>query len=86
MKSRPLVLVEWIDSHGGNGWQPLDELSAAAEPLRCRSVGWLLSRRNGMTVLASHISGEANENIRLFGKGDIAIPDKCITRRKRIRT
>ena len=53
-----LVLIEWIDSHSGNGWQPLDQLAEAAERVHCRSVGWLVSEGNGMTVLVSHISGE----------------------------
>ena len=75
---RKLVLVEWIDSHSGDGWQPLDEIAGAAEPVYCRSVGWLVSRRNGTTVIVSSISGEGNRNIRLFGRGDIAIPSKAI--------
>lgn len=78
--SRKLVLIEWVDSHSGNGWQPLNEIADAAEPVYCRSVGWLVSERNGMTVLVSHISGERNGNVRLYGKGDIAIPKKAITR------
>ncbi len=79
--SRRLVLVEWIDSHAGpGGWQALDELERNAEPLHCRSVGWLVSSANGMKVLASSISGERNENLRLFARGDIAIPDKAIVK------
>jgi hypothetical protein len=75
---RKLFLIEWVDSHSGDGWRPLDEIAGAAEPVYCRSVGWLVSRRNGTTVLVSHVSGEANGNIRLFGKGDIAIPNRAI--------
>jgi len=77
-RARKLVLVEWIDSHSGNGWQPLDQIEKAAEPVYCRTVGWLISEQNGTKVLVSSISGERNENIRLFGKGDIAIPAKAI--------
>jgi hypothetical protein len=29
-------------------------------------------------VLVSSISGEGNGNVRLFGRGDIAIPNKAI--------
>ena len=57
MKQRKLVLVEWTDSHSGNGWQPLDEIANAAEPVYCRSVGWLVSRRNGTTGIRSYIPG-----------------------------
>ncbi len=75
---RPLVLVEWIDSHSGSGWQPLDEIEKAAEPVYCRSVGWLVAQGNGTKVLVAHISGERNGNLRLFGKGEITIPEKAI--------
>ena len=36
-----LVLVEWLDSHAGRGWQDFERIEEAAEPLHCRSVGWL---------------------------------------------
>ncbi len=80
MAERKLVLVEWVDSHSGDGWQPLDKIQDAAELVHCRSVGWLVSKRNNTTVLVSHISGEKNGNLRLFGKGDISIPNRAITR------
>jgi hypothetical protein len=83
---RKLLLIEWIDAHSGKGWQPLDEIAKAAEPVHCRSVGWLVSEGNGTTVLVSHISGEKNGNLRVFGTGDMAIPTKAIVRRSEIRT
>ena len=78
VKRRSLLLVEWIDSHSGRGWRPLDEIAEDCKPLYCRSVGWLVSNRNGMTMLAPHISGERNETIHVCGTGDIAIPNKMI--------
>jgi hypothetical protein len=83
--ARRLVLVEWVDSHSGTGWQPLDEIADAANPVFCRSVGWIVSESNGMKVLVPHISGERNENLRLFGNGDIAIPDKAIVKVTRLK-
>jgi hypothetical protein len=80
VNARKLVVVEWVDSHSGDGWQPLDKITQAAEPVYCRSVGWLVSRRNETTVLVSHISGERNGNLRLFGKGDISIPNRAIVK------
>ena len=79
-RNRKLVLVEWQDSHSGDGWQSLDAIAAAATPVHCRSVGWIVSRENETTVLVSHISGEKNGNLRLFGKGDIAIPNNAIVK------
>jgi len=75
-----LVLVEWVDSHGCVGWNPLDQLEAV--PLHCKSVGWLVKKENGMVVLASSISGEKNDGLRLFARGDIAIPERCIRKTK----
>lgn len=72
-----LLLVEWVDSYGGAEWGPLDQLGA--EPLRCRSVGWLVRHENGVTVLVSSLSGEG-QGLRLFARGDIAIPDRCIVK------
>lgn len=77
---RKLVLVEWVDSHSGTGWRPLDEIESAAGPVHCRSVGWLVSEESGTKVLVSSVSGEANEDVRLYGCGDIAIPDDAVTK------
>src|SRR3990167_1987320 len=33
---RLLVLVEWVDSHSGKGWRPLDEIAEGAGPVYCR--------------------------------------------------
>lgn len=79
------MLVEWIDSHSGDGWQPLDSIVEAAVPVYCRSVGWIVSEANGTKTLVSSISGERNGNMRLFGRGDIAIPDGAIVRIKALR-
>ncbi|OGX41506.1 MAG: hypothetical protein A3C53_05065 [Omnitrophica WOR_2 bacterium RIFCSPHIGHO2_02_FULL_68_15] len=53
-----LVLVEWLDSHSGRGWQDAARFAQAAEPLYCRSVGWLVAERKDCKVLVPHIAGE----------------------------
>ena len=75
-----LVLVEWVDSHSGRGWQDFDQLRAASTLLHCRSVGWVASEENGCVVLVPHISGEKNGDIALHGCGDLTIPKKAIVR------
>ena len=75
-----LVLVEWLDSHSGRGWQEIKRLSEASDPLYCRSVGWVVSERNGCLVLVPHISGEKNRDIVLHGCGDLTIPKKAIVK------
>lgn len=72
-----LVLVEWTDSHSGRGWQTVDELKRAAEPLYCRSVGWLVLERKDCRVIVPHIAGEKNGNVILQGRGDLTIPTKA---------
>lgn len=78
MRPHKLLLIEWIDSHSGNGWQPLDTIAKAAHPIHCRSVGWLVTRSADTTVIVAHISGEKNGDLRLFGKGEISIPNVAI--------
>jgi hypothetical protein len=76
-----LVLVEWLDSHSGTGWQPLHSLRDDTHAVRCRSVGWLLNRRNGHTTIVPHISGE-QDGVVPYGSGEKTIPDKAIVRIK----
>jgi len=75
-----LVLIEWLDSHSGRGWQDVERLERAAEPLHCRSVGWLLVDGKNCKVIVPHISGEKNGNTILQGCGDLTIPTAAITK------
>ncbi len=83
---KKLVLIEWVDSHSGKGWQSLDELEGKAEPLFCRSVGWLVKETRDCKVIVPHISGEKNGGIVLQGCGDLAIPKKAILKVKLIKS
>jgi hypothetical protein len=78
MIEQKLVLIEWMDSHSGRGWQTLDEIQGKAEPLYCRSVGWLVKEAKQCKVIAPHIAGERNGDIILLGNGDMVIPTKAI--------
>lgn len=78
--NRPLVLVEWLDAHAGRGWQTADQIRSAAEPLYCRSVGWLVSETADCKVVVPHISGERDGVEFLTGSGDLTIPAKAIVR------
>jgi len=76
-----LVLIEWVDSHSGSpGWQPLDQIAEETSPTKCRSVGWLVRDAAGAKTLVPHISGEKNSDVRPYGRGDITIPNSCITK------
>lgn len=80
MPKRKLVLIEWLDSHSGNGWQTLNKLEEKAEPLYCRSVGWLIAETRECKLIAPHIAGEQNGDIMLQGCGDMVIPTKAIVK------
>ncbi len=75
-----LVLIEWLDSHSGRGWQSIEEIKCAAVPLYCRSVGWLVSERKDCKIIVPHIAGERNGDIMLQGCGDLTIPTVSIVK------
>ncbi len=75
-----LVLIEWLDSHAGRGWQDMARIERAAEPLYCRSVGWLVSESGGCKVIVPHIAGERNGEVALQGSGDLTIPTRAIVK------
>jgi hypothetical protein len=76
-----LVLIEWLDSHSGDGWQRLGDIARATHPVLCRSVGWLVSDENGHRTIVPHISGDGVK-VGQFGRGDLTIPTKAIVRMK----
>jgi hypothetical protein len=82
IKGKKIVLIEWVDSHSGRGWQDLESLEASAVPLYCRSVGWLVKETEQCVVIVPHISGEKDGHILLQGCGDITIPTKAIVKEK----
>ena len=72
-----LVLIKWEDAHGSDGWQPLSTIKKKAAPLMCRSVGWVVAKTRGHTVLTNARSnehlGDAGD-----GNGHFTIPNACI--------
>ena len=77
-----LVLVEWLDAHSGRGWQDVAQIERAAEPLYCRSVGWLVFESKDCKVLVPHVAGERNGEVMLQGCGDMTIPTSAIVKMK----
>lgn len=75
-----LVLVEWLDAHAGRGWQTMERIERAAEPLYCRSVGWLVQDTKDCKVIAPHLAGEGNGGAVLQASGDLTIPTRCIVK------
>lgn len=83
---RKLVLIEWVDSHEGRGWRSISDIENTAELLYCRSVGWLISENPDCVIIASHISGEKNEGIKIYACGDMCIPKCSIKKTTVLRT
>lgn len=75
-----LVLVEWLDSHSGRGWQAVEQFDKVAEPLYCRSVGWILSKNKDCVVIVPHVAGERSRDQLQQGCGDLTIPQRAILR------
>jgi hypothetical protein len=78
--SKPrLVLIDWVDSLGcSSQWQKIEHVNA--DPLLCRSVGWLIHDSKNSKVVVPHISNPDSDNAPPQGCGDMAIPTRCIIR------
>ena len=78
MKKRgKLVLVEWLDSHYRAGWTTD---APDPKPLKCVSVGWLVSKTKRGIVVAPHITREDTQQ----RAGEMTIPRAAIVRIQRI--
>ena len=71
-----LVLIEWLDSYGCSAnWQGLDD--PVTEPMRCKSVGWLIHNGPECKVVVPHMS-EPGHAISPQGCGDMTIPNCAV--------
>jgi len=74
MPKRKLVMVEWVDSHGSEGWCALDRLAENNQILNCKSVGWVIAESKKAITICPHLSGDDDENVRTCGRGELTIP------------
>lgn len=83
MKSRKLVLIEWIDSHSpSNRWERVESLSC--KPVLATSVGFVMNEnREGIQIVA-HFTGSEERDIEYAG-GAMFIPKCAIRSRKAIK-
>lgn len=78
-----LVMIEWVDScsHAGQErWKKMEEIAADEGVVRCRSVGWLVGDHEDNKVIVPHISGMDGNDLPPYGRGDLSIPTKAITK------
>lgn len=49
-----LVFIEWVDSGRADGWDSPESVlrEAAADPMVCQSIGWLLDSNDRYVVIA----------------------------------
>ncbi len=78
----PLVLVEWVDSHGSGSWMHQEDINP--EPMLCLSAGWLYAESATGVVILPHISAP-EENTTPQVNGHMVIPRVAITRIVRLK-
>jgi hypothetical protein len=74
-----LVLIEWVDSHSGRGWQDIGKLKEATAVMHCRSVGWVVAQDKNSVVVVPHLNGDEEGGINQ-GCGELSIPKRAIIR------
>ena len=82
--SRPdsrLVLIEWVDSHGGDEWKSVHAMERGAA--QCLSVGWLMHEGKDSVMVVPHLGIDDGETTE--GRGEINIPRVAINRIRLLR-
>lgn len=78
-----LVLIEWVDSSGGSGWIPVDEIEE--EPIIIRSVGWVLRETKDIIVIAAHHGQRNGRTTPEQVHSEMKIPKVAIKRVRNLR-
>ena len=73
-----IVLIEWVDSKGVNGWEYLDEIEPMP-PCICYSVGFIIDDNKDYKTLALGLS-----ETQVLGR--TTIPSCCIRNIKKLAT
>lgn len=75
-----LVLIEWVDSMGGDGrWAPWED-GDDPEPVICRSVGRLVIDSERNKVVIPHWHEATDDRVKRSGCGDMTIPACAVVR------
>lgn len=78
-KNAPLLYVEWDDHWGGfgGGWERVDE--GHTEPVKCRSVGWIVYEdRRGIKLASTYNNAGRFTGVSYLLKA-------CITKKRRLK-
>lgn len=75
IKLDKLVLIEWVDAHGGTreGWRTLSDAAQRSLSV-CKSVGWIIRADRKEVVIIPHTQDEE------LGDGELVLPRKWIKR------
>lgn len=72
----PLVLVEWVDSAAGGGWQMLSSIQSV--PFVCHTFGWVIEDAEEFITVSSTVSKSVSGAEQVCGL--ISIPRVAITK------
>ena len=75
----PLVVIEWLDTYCVPRWHSGEP---EEEPLRCRSVGWLIHDGKKSKVIAASIADEGSNGFQR--DTELTIPARAIVRLQKI--
>ncbi len=78
-EKRKIICVDWDDAAHTDGWRHAERI-AEDTPLRCRTIGFVMSETKDKIVLAQNLSLEQPT-----GSEAMTIPKSLIRRRRRLR-
>jgi hypothetical protein len=79
-----LVIVDWVDSAGGQGWCDIKTVISAPKSVKCKSVGYKIAETKDCIIIASHLSyGGLVEDVNQV-QGDMVIPKVSIVKVKQL--
>lgn len=78
-----LDLIHWVDSFGCSpAWQPINDIQKF-DPMKIKSVGWVVYEDIDHVVLVPHISPDRQDlGAEAQGCGDMTIPKSAVVYRK----
>lgn len=79
---KKLIYLEWVDSAGADGWQPIRDYTPS--PMRIRSVGWLMDETVDHITLVGHLAREDDTGAPTEAHGWMTIPKCAVTVRREI--
>jgi hypothetical protein len=84
LTDKPIVLVVWVDSHGGGSWQHFVEVPAVPLALSCETIGRLIAESDTAITIA-HSVGDRTDFSEAQVCGTMTIPKLAVISRKTLK-